>query len=149
MKQNPLQRLLAYEKVRFLLVGALNTIIDFSILFTLVNVGKLPAIVANIISTSVALAVSYLLNKRSVFGDSNGHNPRQVTLFVVITLIGLWGLQGIVISIVAPWLQHAWSKELALFIAKLIASCFTLVWNYEWYNRVVFKKQKGSEHETK
>ncbi len=130
-----------------MLVGTLNTVVDFSILFSLVTFLHLPSLLANIISTSVALTVSYLLNKRAVFGNTDTHNPRQVMLFVVITLAGLWILQGVVIETVLH-LTHAWLPQhgsAGLLAAKAIATLFSLSWNYLWYSRVIFKKE--GEHE--
>ena len=54
-----LQRgVLKYEKVRFAAVGAVNTAVDFGILFSLSLFLGFPVFIANIISTSCALAVS-------------------------------------------------------------------------------------------
>lgn len=131
-------RLLRYEKARFALVGVLNTAVDFSILFILVHFAHTPTIIANIISTSIALSVSFLLNKRSVFGNTEAHTPKQIILFVVVTLSGLWILQSIVIYSVTAWLQQVLPQNVVLLVAKLIATLFSLTWNYLWYSRVVF-----------
>lgn len=134
-----------YEKVRYVLIGTLNTAVDFSILFSLVTFFAVPALIANIASTSTALVVSYLLNKRAVFGDTDTHNPRQVVLFVVVTLAGLWILQGLVIEAVRS-LAHAWLPahgSVGLLAAKAIATLFSLTWNYLWYSRVVFRGGKA------
>ena len=141
-----LHRLLRHEKIRFILVGALNTSVDFVILFLLVEALDMNAIVANVISTSVALSVSYLLNKKAVFGDTDTNDWRRVMLFVVVTLAGLWILQGAVIALLSPLLNNIVGKSAALFAAKLIATLFSLTWNYEWYSRVVFKRRA---HESK
>ena len=130
-----------HEKVRFILVGAVNTSIDFIVLFALVDLFGAPTIVANIVSTTVAVAVSYVLNKKAVFGDTDTHNVTQIALFVVVTLTGLWVLQGIIIAVLAPWLQTFVGKNIALFGAKLVATVFSLTWNYLWYSRIVFKKK--------
>lgn len=142
------ERVVGQQKVRFALVGVLNTVVDFSILFALVNGAKLPAIVANIISTSIALVVSYLLNKRSVFGNTDAHNPKQVVLFVTVTLSGLWILQNLVIYAVGAWLHATLPQNIVLFAGKLLASVFSLTWNYLWYSRVVFR-QSGKEEVVK
>lgn len=132
-----------HEKIRFMLVGAVNTLVDFGILFSLVNLAKMPSIIANVISTTVALIVSYGLNKRAVFGNTDAHNPRQVVLFVVVTLSGLWLLQTAVIFVVSGWLQAFLTKNIVLFIAKIIATLFSLTWNYLWYSRIIFKRKSA------
>jgi putative flippase GtrA len=136
-----IDRLVKYEKVRFGLVGIINTLVDFGVLFLLVDFLNIPPIIANIISTTTALIVSYGLNKKSVFGDDGSHNARQIVSFVIVTLIGLWGLQTVVIFAVSGWLQGFLIKNIALLIAKLIASFFSLVWNYLWYSRIIFKRK--------
>ena len=139
------RRLVRFEKIRFALVGILNTFVDFVILFTLVGLFGMPSLVANIISTSVALAVSYLLNKKAVFGNTDTHNHRQIIFFIIVTLSGLWVLQSLVITGVTT-LLHTWltaSDGSVLFVAKLVATFFSLTWNYLWYSRAVFKKENS------
>lgn len=138
-----LRRLLRYEKVRFVAVGALNTAVDISILFVLANLFLFPTILANVISTSTALVVSYLLNKKAVFGDTDTSSIKQVVLFVSITLVGLWVLQGAAITLLEPLLEPVLGKSGALLGAKLIATLFSLSWNYIWYSRVIFRKTKA------
>jgi putative flippase GtrA len=134
------------EKIRFVLVGVVNTVTDFSILFILASVFGVATIIANVISTSIALSVSYLLNKKTVFKNSDTHNYRQAILFVVVTLSGLWIIQGIIIWVTIGIFSslHLHDKE-ALFGAKLVATVFSLIWNYLWYSRVVFRQEKTSE----
>lgn len=135
------KRLVKYEKVRFGLVGIINTLVDFGILFLLVDLFGVIPIFANIVSTTAGLIVSYTLNKKSVFGDDGSHNPKQIITFVVVTLVGLWGLQSLIIFSLSGWLQSFLVKNVALLVAKLVASFFSLIWNYLWYSRIIFKKK--------
>src|ERR1700757_4897596 len=97
-------RLASFEKIRFAMVGIVNTIVDFGIFLSLASLFHVPTILANVISTSCALAVSYLLNKKAVFGNTDTHNYRQISLFIVVTLTGLWLIQSVVIVQVSYWL---------------------------------------------
>ncbi len=135
------------QKIRFVIVGLVNTGVDFSILFLLIALFSLPAVVANMGSTIIALAVSYALNKRAVFGDNSAKSIRQIVTFVTITLFGLWVLQGIVIMGLPTllWMFYGVGDGTALFIAKLIAIAVSLVWNYLWYSRVIFKPTNSQE----
>jgi len=139
MFRSLIDSLLHPEKIRFAAVGAINTAVDFAILFTLVAAFGMPELAANVVSTSAALAVSYLLNKKAVFKDTDTHNPRQVLLFVTVTLFGLWVLQGGVIFAITSLVgtKGGW----VLLAAKCVASFFSLVWNWFWYSRVVFKSK--------
>jgi putative flippase GtrA len=130
------------EKIRFTLVGGINTAIDFVVLFVLFTLG-LPIIVSNFISTSTALIFSFLANKKYTFRDSNIFNKNQFTAFLVITLIGLWILHPVIISIFNPLLiSYQFDKNISLFFSKVIATLVTLAWNYLLYREFVFKKDK-------
>ena len=130
------------DKLRFGIVGGANTAIDIGILFSLVNFLKLPIIYSNIISTSVALIFSYFANKKFTFKHKDQNTRKQIITFFGITLIGLWILQPIIITLVGALLFYlSFDKNIVLFIGKIIATCVTLVWNYLLYRRFVFKKQ--------
>ena len=141
--------LIKFEKIRFVLVGALNTAVDFIILLLLATSIGVPASIANIISTSIALLVSYVLNKKAVFGNTDTNNRTQFILFVLVTLFGLWVLQTIIITIVSSilsqWLGIAATNAAILIIAKLAATVVSLTWNYLWYSRVVFSQKKPTK----
>ena len=129
------------EKLRFAVVGVANTGIDFGILFLLSQLFGVPDILANIISTSVALTFSFFVNRSFTFKSGGKLNIKQAVLFVVITLFGLWVLQNIIIVgidiMLAPLNLPGW---LSLFVGKLLASVVSLTWNYIMYSRFVFKK---------
>lgn len=127
-------------KARFLVVGGANTAIDFGLLFLLKALG-LPAISANIISTTTAFCFSFFANKKYTFKTSDTNIKREIALFIVVTLFGLWVLQTLVIGAVTSVLQNtSLSQEVLLLIAKLCATIVSLVWNYVMYSRVVFKR---------
>lgn len=123
---------------RFVAVGAISTAIDFVILFVLQHLG-LPIIVANIISTTLAFCFSFYANKRFTFKTSGTNVHREMLLFVIVTLTGIWVLQNIVIWLSMPFFSSLTTHEAALLLAKLIATGFSMVWNYVLYRNVVFK----------
>ena len=122
------------KKIRFALVGGTNTAIDFGILFGLTWLG-LDKIVANYISTGIALIFSFFANKTFTFKAKSGNAKRQFVSFLVVTLIGLWIIQPGII-----WLYTSLTDDspVSLLIAKLIATVASLVWNYLLYSRFVF-----------
>jgi putative flippase GtrA len=129
------------EKLRFGLVGIANTLIDFTILFTLTTLG-LPTLIANIASTSTAFCFSFFANKKYTFKTTDGNTERELFLFVIITLFGLWVLQSIVIKIVTLSLSGtALPAPVILAFAKFLAIIVSLTWNYTLYSRVVFKRK--------
>jgi len=145
------------EKIRFVIVGVINTALDFGILFTLVALG-LPAIASNFVSTSVAMTFSFFANKNYTFKSGGKSTGKQVVLFLAITIVGLWAIQPIIIQtihiLLGPWftescivglfgdLLGSWFKPsyLVLFIGKVLATIVSLIWNYVMYRRYVFTK---------
>lgn len=117
------------QKIRFLLVGGTNTAIDFGLLFILNTLG-LPRVPSNTISTGVAFIFSFFANRNFTFSANSGNIKKQMTLFIVVTLFGLWVIQPIIISLISN-----------LLVGKIIATAVTLVWNYLFYSRLVFKKE--------
>jgi len=128
------------EKLRFAVVGGLNTAIDFVILFTLVSLG-LPTIASNFLSTSAALIFSFFANKKFTFKDNDKITGLQFVYFLIITLFGLWIIQPVIIwsteSIIGHWTINSY---VVLLISKVLATIASLIWNYLLYRRFVFKK---------
>lgn len=128
------------EKLRYGVVGLANTALDFALLFLFVGLGidKIPA---NYLSTAIAMIFSFAVNKSFTFKSTSGNVKRQFALFIAVTVIGLWVIQPIVITAVSWALgPTGWSPAVTLFIAKVVATCASLIWNYLLYSRLVFKK---------
>ena len=117
------------QKIRFLLVGGTNTAIDFGLLFILNTLG-LPRVLSNTISTGVAFIFSFFANRNFTSSANSGNIKKHMTLFIIVTLFGLWVIQPIIISLISN-----------LLVGKIIATAVTLVWNYLFYSRLVFKKE--------
>ena len=133
------------DKLRFTIVGRINTVIDFSILFTLTTLFNVPKELANFISTFVAFLFSFFANKKYTFKSTSKNLKRQFLLFTVVTLFGLWVIQTIIIAAITPVFTNLGvNKPVDLLISKLIATVASLIWNYTLYSKVVFKKPKNS-----
>ena len=133
------------DKLRFTIVGSINTALDFSILFILTMLFNIPKELANFISTFVAFLFSFFANKKYTFKSTSKNLKRQFLLFTVVTLFGLWVIQTIIITAITPVFTNLGvNKPAALLISKLIATAASLIWNYTLYSRVVFKKSKNS-----
>jgi putative flippase GtrA len=130
------------EKLKFGLVGIINTAIDFGGLFTLTSLG-LPTLPSNVVSTTLAFCFSFFANKKYTFKSTGTNLKREILLFTIVTLFGLWGLQTVVLQLVTAGLADSgFSSGIILFIAKLCAVVVSLVWNYTLYSHVVFKKKE-------
>lgn len=130
------------QKLRFLAVGGFNTLLDFGLLFILKAFG-VPVITANVISTTIAFCFSFFANKKYTFKATDTNIKREIVLFIVITLFGLWILQTIIIKAVTYALEpYGLTSDVMLLIAKLTATVATMVWNYTMYSRFVFINKK-------
>jgi putative flippase GtrA len=137
----------------FGLIGIFNTLFDMA-LYVLVQYLTGSIIIANIAATSAALLGSYFLNSKLTF-KTRKWTAKSFILFVVVTLFGLWVLQTIAIILLTPvtnaipevlWhlfgpLEHV----LKILAPKVLATFITVVWNFLWYNKVIFKDKNPSD----
>lgn len=137
-----LQSFFKNQKIKFATIGAFNTALDFTILFSLKALGINVAF-SNIVSTGVTFILSFILNKKITFNSTNKtkqENIKEFLSFTIITLFGLWVIQTLVIYIITSILSNILISNITLFIAKIIATIFSLIWNFVLYKKVVFKK---------
>ena len=141
------------QEIKFVAIGGLNTALDFVILFGLSALG-LPKILSNGVSTGVTFLISFVLNKKITFkseAKTKRELAREMLLFTIVTLFGLWVIQSVVILATEPIFLAffgdfqifgvVFNKEkLALFAAKIIATLFSMRWNFILYKKVVFKE---------
>lgn len=141
------QRAGKHEKVRFGLVGIVNTAVDFAVLNVLVGVFGVPLVVSNIASTTAAMLTSFSLNKKIVFRGNEGSTKRQLILFFAVTLSAIWLVQSSVIFIVFQFLESSTTlpEPILLNLAKLAGISAGLIWNYVGYSKIVFRKKRVKE----
>lgn len=109
-RKNIMQKLLKNHitKLRFGIIGAINTILDIGILFALSGIFSIPKVPANIISTTVTFVISFFANRKYTFKPaSSQHIVREMILFTGITLFGLWVIQGIIINVLTAILHES------------------------------------------
>lgn len=135
------------KPLRFVFVGVLNTLIDFGILFALTAIG-LAVVPANMISTAVALAFSFVVNRSFTFA-STGNPVPQAIKFLLVTLFGLWALQPLVLLAGTALLDDPIGQHASLLLSKVAATIVSMVWNYLLYDRFVFSGAGGGAEETK
>jgi putative flippase GtrA len=119
-------------------VGAFNTGLDLA-LFTLgVAVFHLVPLVANAISTTITMCVSYLLNRTFVFRSEQKHAKALIPFFTVTLTSGLL-IQGAVITIILALTKSVTlvPYEVLAAGAKICAIGVGLIANYLGY-RFIF-----------
>ncbi len=127
-----------HRPLRFAIVGISNTVLDFT-LMNLLSLAGLNLIIANTISTGIAMIYSFLMNKKWTFHSAGQDYLRQVILFFVFTAIGIWVIQNGLIILAQHYLpRFGLSDQVFNNVAKLGASVFSLTWNYLTYNHFVF-----------
>jgi len=105
----------------------------------LLSLAGLNLIIANTISTGIAMIYSFLMNKKWTFRNAGQDYLRQVILFFIFTAIGIWVIQNGLIILAQHYLPHfGLSDQVFNNLAKLGASVFSLTWNYLTYNHFVF-----------
>ena len=141
--KNLLKKLKNNQAFWFSVIGGINTALDFIILFVLTSFG-VKIFIANIFSTGTTFIISFLMNKKITFKSVSNNKKeliREMVLFILVTLFGLWVIQNIVISTTMPIFENLLkNKRISLLLSKLIATIFSLIWNFILYKKVVFKK---------
>jgi len=137
-----------FQFIKFALIGALNTGVDFGILNALsyatgiyAGVGLIPL---NAVSFGVALINSYVLNKYWTFqAGRGGVSGAEFGKFLFVSLVGLGintGVLTLITGLVEPPLNL--SPQLWENVAKLAATGFSLIWNFAGYKYIVFQSKK-------
>jgi putative flippase GtrA len=125
--------------LRFLIVGGVVTVIDF-ILINLFSYLGLAVVVSNLISTGIAMSVSFMANRKFTFGLESERKSKEIILFLGFTLFGLWIIQNLVIIGLLNLIPVGWPEFFRLNLAKIIATIASMTWNYLTYSKYVFKK---------
>jgi putative flippase GtrA len=139
-----LRKITSKKQFRFVLVGGAATIIDFGLLNLFNQIGW-DSLVANTISTGLAMAFSFFANKKFTFQSDSKNYARQITLFIIFTLIGLWVIQNLIIQGLLLVLPTDWPDWLRLNGAKVLATVASMTWNYITYNKIVFKSDNSKQ----
>ena len=130
---------------KFVVVGFLNTAIDFGTLNAIsVFTGFTSGLViggVNVPGFTLAVCNAYLWNKFWVFKSANrtGGIFQDLPKFLVVSGTGLLVNSGIVIFLTTFVSVSFFSPALWLNVAKVMATVFSLVWNFVGYKFVVFR----------
>ncbi len=116
---------------KFSVVGAFNTVIDFSVFFILNDIVGIGFIFAHICAFFVALANSFVFNALWTFKNlKRDQLVKQISAFIVIGLIGL------MLSTLTIYIAGLYTN---VYIAKVLAMFVSFSWNYIGSWLFVFK----------
>lgn len=117
------ERPIVKQALKFGLVGAMNTAIDYMIFSSLVYLVHVHYLMANALSFSIAVTNSYVLNRRWTFRSDNPQWRSEAAKFLVVNLIAL-GLSELLLTVFVDRLS------LPKLIAKALAIGIVLFWNF-------------------
>jgi len=141
----------------FALVGVANTVLDFAVYNVLTSewVGwqRIPA---NVVSTTVAMTFSFVVNLLWVFSPEHSLVRKRAFRFIWVTCCALYGVQNLIIGLGS----NVWSVPIdqlagdcqrvlslgaghedliARNLVKGLATVASMTWNYCWYRFYVFR----------
>jgi putative flippase GtrA len=122
----------------FALVGVVNTAVDFCVFMAAYKLMHLSLIPANLLSWSVAVSGSYVLNSMITFAAESG---RRLTLRAYASFVAS-GVAGFLGNTATLWIA---SFFVPVTIAKVIAIGASFVLNFTLSHFVVFRKRTTEE----
>ena len=123
------------EKVRFVLVGGINAVVDFVIYGLLANVLGLVVVAASMISTAITvLGVSFGLNYKFVW-KSKKSKRETAPRFVAVSLFSAWVVQSGIIWLITSLFG---SDDVTNLVAKVVGICVGTIFNFLGY-RYIFR----------
>lgn len=138
--------LVIFQIAKYLLSGALATVIDLSILNFLILITGIAVgyyfIFFKTISFITATFIKFLVSKFWTFEDfSKNKSLKETAQFFLVTLVGL-AINVTVASFLVNSVgaQYGLSDKLWANIAGIIAAFITFTWNFIGYKFIVFKK---------
>lgn len=115
---------LLQEIMKYVLVGGGCTIVDFALLYCMVEYASLPYIFASVISFSVGVILNYYLCSIWIFRVHKVKDKRvEFVLYAIISLFGLAINTGVIYLLTD-------GLHIYYLISKLLAAVFTFVWNF-------------------
>lgn len=132
--QDLIQRRGVRQFVKFGLVGASSTVIDWGI-FYLLNHYNLYYLTAKVLSFSVAVINSFIWNRRWTFRSQDPNRTKEFTKFLVIALIGL-GINALIMYLAVSVLG---TRKI---FGLIFATGITMFWNFLANKFYTFKESQ-------
>ena len=131
------------QAVRFIIVGAVNTVVDLGLFYGLSRV--MPHLPAKAISYGLGICNSFIWNKYWTFGAAKSSRGwREFGLFVAVN-IPPWAVNGVVFTLLGLWLH---SGNTLVYMSKAFAAAIiTVAWNFVGSRYLAFRHSalKGAD----
>ena len=120
--------------IKFVVVGAIATILDFGVLVVLKELLGIDVLIASALSFCVSVAANYILSMAFVFESKNQNKVKEFIIFIVLSIGGLC-LNQLVL-----WVGVKFTSIYYLTV-KLFATVIVPVYNF--ITRKIFLEPRG------
>lgn len=114
---------LVRQIMKFGVVGGGAFLIDYSILYVLTEFVGIHYLISSVISFIISLIFNYILSIYWVFDVTKKQTPKEVFIFVILSVIGL-GINQVVMYVGSDLLH------IYYMLTKLVATFIVMVWNF-------------------
>ncbi len=131
------------QLIRFVIVGGLNTLVDFGVLNILIAVSGIASgvwyTVFKGISFIVAVLNSYWWNKFWTFDYKGKTDANRIFRFFTVSVVG-FGVNVIIASVIVNFIPPLFGVSEVLWanMAAIVATAASMVWNFIGYKFFVF-----------
>jgi putative flippase GtrA len=109
--------------LKFCVVGAIGTGVDFGITALCKEALKIQKYVSNGIGFTIAATGNYILNRIWTFQSENEQIATEYIKFMVVSVIGL-GINTLTLYLVSKKLKRGF------YFSKVVATGVTMIWNF-------------------
>jgi putative flippase GtrA len=126
---------------RFLMVGALGFIVDFSVLYIAVNAAGLGTFAGRLVSFIVAASVTWKANRHFTFaGNGAARTDARAAAGEWLRYVSTTAIGGAInIGVYQLWLGMTDHRSVNLFLAVVAGSAVALIFNFLLSKYVVFR----------
>ncbi|MFD0671624.1 GtrA family protein [Cohnella sp. GCM10027633] len=122
---------------KYALVGVMNTGVDFAVFCALVYGAGVASVWAQVASYGIALANSYVLNRKWTFQARGERQLGDVVRFVAVNAVSFGLSTAALLGLESAGMESAIAKGCSVFVS--------MVANYAGYRLWVFRAQPGGE----
>jgi len=144
------------QAVRFGVVGALNTLVDYSLFYIFISTLHLHKSAAQVLSTAAAMCSSFFLNRRWTFEKGGRGSTTEIVKFLIVNLVSMvtvivlthlfydiWHVEQLINSALhAVGASITLEYDGAIMASKVLASLFSLLINFFGNKLWVFSGKK-------
>ncbi len=125
--------------ISYVLIGIFNTTWGYALIFFLMYIAGLSPVMSNVITYSIGLFATYLLNRKITFKSKNKINKEFIRFLVVYVIAYAANLLALVTCIDIINIHAG--------VSQIIASIFYILASFTAMRLFVYAKNKQARHE--